>query len=657
MRRIIAALALSLMVCALTAAPALAAAAGPSTEGATVLSEGFESASTSCVTTTTHAETYWGRVAERSHSGGWGLWCAGTGPTAWGASSWSHLGGKYQGAVEDSEGRVLAYGTEGDAIIELPQLSEYYSSTLDFWYTMPSKAGNDLFQVRWAEGSVANQDRHVESLSQLTGDSAWVRGSYSLSGADPDYSLSGRSGYVLFYWLTQDYTLSPTNAEGATIDDLRVTGFKYGPVRGLQQALDGSDVVLTWSKPYRAVYSSEVDTRAVSYRVWRRDPAAAGGVGEWTELTAAGRVSDVPSPSYRDSGGIPGHLYEYYVQTWDPGSSVSGWGEVAPFVRAVAGSRVTSLNATFWDGSSESSVTPDGAVLKVTVLNAEGAPVPGLGAAAFRVCVSASPSFAASSAVTPTSVTEVPAASGVYRIAVPISAESYYAVGFVGGELYDPSGLEPLPGGLHASVDGAMTLATDSGTAVVAYNGVARVTAVLRDRSGAGVSGCAARMRLRYYDGVAWQSLTAAVTDLGGGAYSATTPGTTELRRYQLHCDGTGANGWSDSADSGSLAVLPKAYLSAPSGKSSARKGKAYTMTGTLKPGHGGRPVRVEGYQKVKGKWKKRWTKSAGGVDRGSYAQYTLKVKLAKGSWRFRAVHSDASHAATYTGYKSVSCR
>jgi hypothetical protein len=80
-------------------------------------------------------------------------------------------------------------------------------------------------------------------------------------------------------------------------------------------------------------------------------------------------------------------------------------------------------------------------------------------------------------------------------------------------------------------------------------------------------------------------------------------------------------------------------------------------MTGVLRPGHSGKPVSIEGFQKVGSKWKKRWTKSASNVNYGSYSKYTLKVSLAKGSWRFYAVHADADHASTRVGYKSVKCR
>ena len=80
-------------------------------------------------------------------------------------------------------------------------------------------------------------------------------------------------------------------------------------------------------------------------------------------------------------------------------------------------------------------------------------------------------------------------------------------------------------------------------------------------------------------------------------------------------------------------------------------------MTGTLRPAHSGAPVKILGYRRVGSRYKLQWTKSASNSNRGSYSSYSLRVKLAKGKWRFYAVHSDSGHAYTKTSYLSVTCK
>ena len=152
-----------------------------------------------------------------------------------------------------------------------------------------------------------------------------------------------------------------------------------------------------------------------------------------------------------------------------------------------------------------------------------------------------------------------------------------------------------------------------------------------------------------------WVDVSATVHDYGTGVYSAVTPRCTTATYFRLHFSGDGP--LTQSTDLGAARVLPNASLTRPSGSSRAKYKKYYTMKGTLRPGHAGRPVKILGID-----WLARGGSRSGASTpatriTGSYSSYSLKVKLAKGKWRFYAVHSDTSHAYTKSGYLSVTCK
>lgn len=188
---------------------------------------------------------------------------------------------------------------------------------------------------------------------------------------------------------------------------------------------------------------------------------------------------------------------------------------------------------------------------------------------------------------------------------------------------------------------------------MVAYGGRTTVFGTLTMPGGGGSEGD--YVSLQSLTTAGWTDVTASITDYGNGTYSAVTPAVTSATSFRLHFAGDGVA--TASTDLGQVDVIPYASLTTPSGKSTARYRRYYTVTGTLKPGHAGSPVRIEGYQKVRGKFRKRWTKSATNANYGSYSKYTFKIKLAKGYWRLYAVHADSSHATTRTRYKPVRCR
>ncbi len=336
MRRIRLVVMTGIFAALLAVAPAVASAVaqGPARTPVNIVSEGFDTGATPTYSLAADpmCETYWGPITQRFHGGDRGLWCAGTGPAGFTPNTWDYLVHKYQPAVEDPITLdITGMGTGGTADFLVPQLSAYYSSKLAFYYSMPSIGAADVFQVWWAPvpGNPAIASPESPNITApLTADNGWQKKEYALS--DPaialsnNHNLSGKTGFFRFQWRTDATNLNNTN-QGATIDDVLISGYKYGPVRNLAKVVSVSGVKLTWDKPYRYTYASDLETRTISYRVWREDVAAPG---TYTELTASTRATDADR-SLTDSSGVAGHGYKYYVQAWDAGTGVDGWGELA----------------------------------------------------------------------------------------------------------------------------------------------------------------------------------------------------------------------------------------------------------------------------------------------------------------------------------------
>ena len=134
-------------------------------------------------------------------------------------------------------------------------------------------------------------------------------------------SLSRRPGTLGIQF--RDYTEAAgaiRNGQGAAIDDVSVTGYKYGPVRSLAAGLDNQTVLLSWNKPARTPTDATADDRTLTYRVWRR----VVGDSTWTELT----TSRLTSPAFSDLNVPQGRTWDYAVQAWDSATG-AGYGELA----------------------------------------------------------------------------------------------------------------------------------------------------------------------------------------------------------------------------------------------------------------------------------------------------------------------------------------
>jgi putative cell wall-binding protein len=303
MKRLSALAGLTAAVLVACAGPALAAA--PPQAPAPIVSYGFESAYPSYLDVDEYyvsgdpaTEAWWGRITGSKYSGSYGLWCAGVG------GSW---------------GSEYPESTRGTATFDVPQLADYYSSEVSFRYIMRNAGAWDWFITRWSDNAYSTSpgwDVNYEAIS-----SGWTLRTHDLASTSNDWNLSRTSGDVQFFFFDryEPTLVSPKQGQGAVIDDVTIAGYKYGPVRGLTAEVVGDEVRLDWAKPYRAVGSTSVEERSVTYRVWR-----ARGIGPtfaWTELTS-GRITGT---EFVD-GTAGGLWHTYLVQAWDTGSG-TGYGE------------------------------------------------------------------------------------------------------------------------------------------------------------------------------------------------------------------------------------------------------------------------------------------------------------------------------------------
>lgn len=287
-------------------APSAALAVAPAVTPAVIRAEGFETAPASdwliemvydpIVTPT----AYWGRVTQRAASGSYGLWCAGA-PSGWGT-----------GVYPDFTG--------GLATLALPQLTDYYSATLSYKYTMPSLGSDDgnAFNVLWDTTPHALWDYHFGR--PLTAVNGWNTDTWDMSAPANKVNVSRRPARVRFNFLDSygNFYETPTTGEGATIDDVLVSGYRYGPVRSLAATLVAGDTHVTWSVPWRSTDATSAEERAITYRVWRSPDVMPYA---WTELTA----SATGGTSLTDTG-TPSGAFRYAVQAVEPGGP--GYGEL-----------------------------------------------------------------------------------------------------------------------------------------------------------------------------------------------------------------------------------------------------------------------------------------------------------------------------------------
>jgi hypothetical protein len=319
-------------------APTVASAAGPAESRTVIREEGFETLPfrsdltvEPVVLGVTPAAAYWGRITQRVRSGAYGLWCAGTVVADPIASGWTTFGGHYPNS------------TFGVADFDLPQLADYFSAELRYWYFMPSLGGEDYFQVNW-DGipETGDPDVHERALQ-----STWSQETWDLSAPSNSRNLSRKPGMARFAFI-QPYPGS--TGEGPTIDDVLISGYRYGPVRSLAATAPAGQVSLSWTVPWRSTEATMPEERPVAYRVWRSLDAVPY---VWTELTS----SRIATTTFDDTSTTDG-FYRYAVQAWDTGVG-TGYGEMRTVAYTLGTpAPVAQADAVAFTGSSFGAAAP-----------------------------------------------------------------------------------------------------------------------------------------------------------------------------------------------------------------------------------------------------------------------------------------------------------
>ena len=185
-----------------------------------------------------------------------------------------------------------------------------------------------------------------------------------------------------------------------------------------------------------------------------------------------------------------------------------------------------------------------------------------------------------------------------------------------------------------------------SAPSTIEYGGSAKVAGSLKWGSAA-LAG--RKIALEYSaNGTSWKAWKTVTTTSTGAFYAYAKPVRRTFYRAKFAGDAAFA-----AKTSASKRVLPRVYLTRPSGPKSVTHGVAFTSTGYLKPRHtaGTKPVRIQCYRKVSGVYRLKKTFYAKVSNYSSYSKYKASVKLPdRGSWRIRAYYP-----TTTTNYSKVS--
>ena len=189
-----------------------------------------------------------------------------------------------------------------------------------------------------------------------------------------------------------------------------------------------------------------------------------------------------------------------------------------------------------------------------------------------------------------------------------------------------------------------------SAPSVVSYGGAAKLTGTLASISGIPVAGRSVALEVSA-DGVTWTQTSTKVTS-SSGAFILVSPALHSARYLRANFKGDGSY---PSVQSRAALVKPRASLGVPAAPSTMYRTKTYTVYGALRPRHtsGSSVGRLYCYRWESGRWRLRKTYTLKAYNYSTYSRYRTSVKLPKaGKWRMRAYHSDASHAATYSGWR-----
>lgn len=168
--------------------------------------------------------------------------------------------------------------------------------------------------------------------------------------------------------------------------------------------------------------------------------------------------------------------------------------------------------------------------------------------------------------------------------------------------------------------------------------------------------GFAVDIRQRPYGSTTWTRVASTTTD-GNGFFSMQVKPTKRTDyRIQSKWSSTAAGGAVGHGIGPVMTVWPRAYLPAPKAPSRAKLGKAFPVSGALKPAHsrGSGHVRVLIARKSGGEWRVYRSVPA----RHSSTGWSTLMKLPKGTFQLRAsVPTDTLHAATVSSPRTVTVK
>lgn len=628
--RLIRALVAISVVASAFAVPATAYSAAPYSTASQIANINFESGAPDTLTEmypiTVPGEpapvAYWGTTTAVKNGGTTSLWCAGKSNPGGGAREY----GTYPST------------TRGRAVKLLPQLADYYSAKLSFYYLVPSLGGADdnPFVVAWSAADAdGDSTGYVRTLNVFPLTSTWKKsGDHDLSSGRTNLSrTSSRLVFSFFDWV-ETYE-SPLTGAGASVDDIVITGFKYGPVRSVTAtyAVD-TGVSLTWAAPAASTKSSTEDTRSIEYRVWR----SLAGFDAWTELTSGGRAA---STSLVDNTAVPGMQYEYAVQAWDPGVGTGRGVQATPFVYSVPGDKP--------QASSVSTPSLPGSVYVGKSFALSGAVLPshpvGHGIATIECSKNKSSILAtfgaqaASDGMSYSTTASLPSAGTWYVRARHEDAD--HSATYSGWAEMTAS-LMPMTLTLTAPTTASYASAALSGS--------------LKDGQGSAAASGTAVYLESSSNNVTFATLATVYTNASGAFSYAAKP--TATTYYRARFAGTASL---SPKLSSSRKVIPRVYLTTPTSPSTMYRTKYYSVYGYLKPRHtsGSYPVRIYRDRYVSGSWRSYGYVKARASNYSTYTKYVASVKLPyAGKWRMRAYHpSDAANAATYSSYRYVTVK
>ena len=301
-----------LVVAGLLVLPSIALAAPSATPqgAASIVSENFNAASTKYTlspwTSAPYPGTYyWGRLSNKGVGGSGGLWCAGTGGT------WP----------------TYPEFSAGYAVFDLPDAADFYEMSATFQYIMASLGDYDAnsFALKWVAEDDEAHPAVKSGPTALPKTSAWATKTFALADTALENigmaggNLSRRAGHVTFFWADQDEgggTVTYRTGTGPTLDNVDISGWRYGPVRNLSASAADGNVSVAWARPLRSTRKADVsavvvEERAIDYGVWR----APTGTSNWTRLTP----SAIAATNFTDTSSLPDGWYTYLVQAWDSG--------------------------------------------------------------------------------------------------------------------------------------------------------------------------------------------------------------------------------------------------------------------------------------------------------------------------------------------------